>query len=139
MQEYRISNQTFLSRNYYPNMLGWYMLTATTTMEEMEWMLARSAGYDAGFAMVVRMNAARSNPITGQLLDVIREWEKARLAGGFTADQRERLKDPKRLFHLEKINENEWNLYEAATKAPSAGQEQSRSFSKPERITLSEQ
>ncbi len=139
MQEYRISNQTFLSRNYYPNMLGWYMLTATTTMEEMEWMLARSAGYDAGFAMVVRMNAARSNPITGQLLDVIREWEKARLAGAFTADQRERLKDPKRLFHLEKINENEWNLYEAATNAPSAEQEQSRAFSKPERITLPEQ
>jgi hypothetical protein len=82
------------------------------------------------------MNAARSNPITIQLLDVIREWEKARLTGAFTADQRERLKDPKRLFHLEKINENEWNLYEAATDAPSAEQGKSRVFNKPERITV---
>lgn len=138
MQEYRINNQAFLSRNYYPNMLGWYMLTATTTMEEMEWMLARSAGYDAGFAMVVRMNAARNNPMTGQLLDAIREWEKARLAGAFTADQRERLKDPKRMFHLEKINENEWNLYEAATNAPSEAHEQNMALSKQERITLKE-
>jgi hypothetical protein len=134
MQEYRISNQNFLSRNYYPNMLGWYMLTATTTMDEMEWMLARSAGYDAGFAMVVRMNAARSNPITIQLLDIIREWEKARLAGAFTPDQRERLKDPKRMFHLEKINDNEWDLYEAGAELTAAGQADRSGFSKPARI-----
>ncbi|MCI0523559.1 MAG: hypothetical protein L0Y37_07900, partial [Bacteroidales bacterium] len=139
MQEYRISNQAFLSRNYYPNMLGWYMLTATTTMEEMEWMLARSAGYDAGFAMVVRMKAARGNPITSQLLDAIREWEKARLAGAFTASQRERLKDPKRMFHLEKINDNEWDLYEISAITAYAGTKQDGALNKPERITSSKQ
>lgn len=111
MQDYRISNQAMLERNYFPNMLGWYMLTKNTTLPEMEWMLARAAGWNAGFAMVVRMAAIAANPAGMELLDAIREWEKARLAGAFTPRQREMLKDPKNDFHLEKTVENEWNLY----------------------------
>jgi len=112
MQEYRISNQAMLERNYFPNMLGWYMLTKTTTMAEMEWMLARSAGWNAGFAMVTRLNAIRENVSGPALLDAIRIWEEARLTGVFTPEQKELLKDPKREFHLEKIGENEWKLNE---------------------------
>jgi hypothetical protein len=112
MQEYRISNQAMLERNYFPNMLGWYMLTKTTTMAEMEWMLARSAGWNAGFAMVTRLNAIRENVSGPALLDAIRIWEEARLTGVFTPEQKELLKDPKREFHLEKVGENEWKLSE---------------------------
>lgn len=112
MQEYRISNQAMLERNYFPNMLGWYMLTKNTTLPEMEWMLARAAGWNAGFAMVIRMKAIEANPSGMVLLDAIREWEKARLTGAFTDEQRERLKNSKNDFHLEKINENEWNLFQ---------------------------
>lgn len=112
MQEYRISNQAMLERNYFPNMLGWYMLTKTTTMAEMEWMLARSAGWNAGFAMVTRINAIRENVSGPALLDAIRIWEEARLTGVFTPEQKEMLKDPKREFHLEKIGEKEWKLSE---------------------------
>jgi hypothetical protein len=112
MQEYRISNQAMLERNYFPNMLGWYMLTKTTTMAEMEWMLARSAGWNAGFAMVTRVNAIRENVSGPALLDAIRIWEEARLTGVFTPEQKELLKDPKREFHLEKVGENEWKLSE---------------------------
>ena len=34
MQEYRIQNQALFDRNYVPNMLGWYRLTATTSVAE---------------------------------------------------------------------------------------------------------
>jgi hypothetical protein len=118
MQEYRISNQAMLSRNYLPNMLGWYMLTKNTTLPEMEWMLARAAGWNAGFAMVVRMKAARANPAKGVLLDAIREWESARLTNAFSKEQKERLKDSRNEFHLEKVKEKEWDLFQFASATP---------------------
>ncbi len=111
MQQYRIDNQGLFDRNYMPHMLGWYLLTEKTTMEDMEWMLARSAGYNAGFAMVASPSTLRKNPISGQLLDAIREWEAARNSGFFSEEQKKGLKDPKRSFHLMKLA-NTWKLVE---------------------------
>ena len=118
MQEYRISNQELFDRNFIPHMLGWYLLTQNTTLSDMEWMLARAAGYDAGFAMVADPKSIKNNPIGGQLLDVIREWETARLAQAFSQDQMERMKNPKNEFHLENVNEKEWNLFQYKTFGP---------------------
>jgi hypothetical protein len=111
MQQYRIDNQGLFDRNYMPHMLGWYLLAENTTMPEMEWMLSRAAGYDAGFAMVARPEALRKNTLSGSLLDAIREWEAARHAKAFSASQREALKNPKNEFHLEKIADGKWNLH----------------------------
>jgi hypothetical protein len=111
MQQYRIDNQGLFDRNYMPHMLGWYLLAENTTMPEMEWMLARAAGYDAGFAMVARPEALRKNVLSANLLDAIREWEAARYAKAFSASQREALKNPKNEFHLEKIADGRWNLH----------------------------
>jgi hypothetical protein len=117
MQQYRIDNQGLFDRNFMPHMLGWYLLTENTTLPEMEWMLARAAGYNAGFAMVARPKALRNNPITNQLLDAIREWEKARNGGAFSNQIQDLLKDPKREFHLETISEGQWRLDQFATSA----------------------
>lgn len=110
MQQYRIDNQALFDRNYMPHMLGWYLLTEQTTLSEMEWMLARAAGYSAGFAMVARPRALRANPNSGALLDAIREWEDARTSGAFSEAQRALLKDPANEFHLEKTGEGAWEL-----------------------------
>ncbi len=61
--------------------------------------------------MVLRVRDAQKNPDRDQLLDAIREWETARRMGAFSASQRERLKNPKSEFHLEKIADQEWRLY----------------------------
>ncbi|MBK5279182.1 MAG: hypothetical protein JJE09_10000 [Bacteroidia bacterium] len=114
MQQYRIDNQGLFDRNYMPHMLGWYLLAENTTLSEMEWMLARAAGYNAGFAMVARPNALRSNPLTPALLDAIREWELARTSNAFSMAQMESLKDPENEFHLEKIDSGKWNLHQYA-------------------------
>lgn len=112
MQEYRISNQGLFDRNLMPHMLGWYLLTKTTTISEMEWMLARASAYDAGFAMVTSIKSVEGNPVGKELLDLIREWEDARLSSAFSKEQILKMKDSKNEFHLEKINEKEWNLYQ---------------------------
>lgn len=110
MQEYRIQNQALFARNYVPHMLGWYKLTATTSLAEMEWMLARAAGYGAGFAMSTTLAELKANPDTGTLLDAIREWETARRAGAFSEAQRQHLKDSAREFHLEAAGNGAWAL-----------------------------
>jgi hypothetical protein len=101
MQEYRIRNQALFDRNFVPNMLGWYRLTATTSLAEMEWMLARAAGFGAGFAMSTTLAELRKNPDTGLLLDTIREWEDARRSQAFTPAQRAQLRNSTLEFHLE--------------------------------------
>jgi len=111
MQEYRIKNQELFERNYLPNMLGWYLLKTTTTLSDIEWMLARGAGYNAGFALATNLEALRENPQTGVILDAIREWESARRSGSFSEEQKKRMKNPKTEYHLEKVDGGEWNLF----------------------------
>ena len=111
MQEYRLNNQAFCERNFIPKMLGWYQLTPTTALSDIEWMLARAAGFDAGFALATGPEALRKNPGTGRILDAIREWESARRLGVFSAAQREQLRNPKLEFHLQAVDDGGWNLF----------------------------
>jgi hypothetical protein len=114
MQQYRIDNQGLFDRNFMPHMLGWYLLSENTSIEDMEWMLARAAGYNAGFAMVASPKAIQKNAQSPVLLDAIREWELARIHHAFSTEQQDQLKDTRNVFHLEKINEGKWNLYQFA-------------------------
>lgn len=118
MQEYRINNQALFERNYLPNMLGWYLLTPSTTLSDIEWMLARASGFNAGFALATNMEAVRSNPGLGPILDAIREWESARRTGVFSPAQRALMKDPKKEFHLEAAGPGTWRLYPFHETAP---------------------
>ncbi len=111
MQEYRINNQAFCERNFIPKMLGWYLLRTSTCLSDMEWMLARSAGFDSGFALATSLDALRKNPEIGPILDALREWEKARRTGVFTPEQREALRNPKREFHLQTVSGGGWDLF----------------------------
>jgi hypothetical protein len=111
MQEYRLNNQAFCERNFVPKMLGWYLLTPTTALSDMEWMLARAAGFDAGFALATSPDSLRKNPATGRIMDAIREWESARRRGVFSAAQREQLRNPKLEFHLEAVDGGGWDLF----------------------------
>ena len=111
MQQYRINNQGLFDRNYLPNMLGWYLLTETTSLADIEWMLARGAGYNAGYALATDIDAVNNNSDIEIIMDAIREWEKLRHSRAFSNKLIEKLKDPSNEFHLEKIYEYNYNLY----------------------------
>lgn len=107
---YRFDNQPFLERNYLPNMLGWFLMTPDTRLEDVEWMLARAAGYDAGYAFVAEYETFQANPATDAIIEAVRAWEEAKGLGVFSEEQRARLKDPERDFHLERAGEGRWAL-----------------------------
>ena len=110
--EYRMKNQEYFQRNLMPGMLGWFSMRNNTPVEDIEWMLARSAAFNAGFAFVSGDRPFKTNAQTDEILNFIGEWEKARMGGAFTEEQKERMKDINNEFHLEKLGENHWNLYQ---------------------------
>lgn len=106
----RFELQPFLERNYLPNMLGWFLMTPHTRLEDIEWMLARAAGYRAGYAFVAELESFEKNPATDAIIDAVRTWEEAKQLGVFSEEQRSRLKDPGRDFHLDKAGPGRWAL-----------------------------
>ena len=111
MADYRINNQAMLQRNFMPCMLGWFLMTPDTTLADIEWLMARSAGYNSGFALATSLQAVRTNPLTGKLLDAIRQWEGLRMADAFDDDQRRRMRDSDQEFHLEKAEDGHFQLF----------------------------
>jgi hypothetical protein len=121
---YRFKNQVFFERNLMPHMLGWFALRPETTLEDAEWMLARAAGYNAGFALATSLASTaqlEADPASAEtlkqfgsvpaILGAVRNWESARLAGAFPESIRDQLRDNKREFHIESAGPNQWDLY----------------------------
>jgi len=94
-----------------PGMLGWFKMTPETSIEDIEWLLARSAAFDAGYAFVAEYESIEKNGNTDKILELIGEWEKVRLAGLFANDQKQRMENTEKEFSLKKIDDHKWNLY----------------------------
>jgi hypothetical protein len=109
--EYRMKNQKYFRRNFMPGMLGWFKMTPETSIEDIEWLLARSAAFDAGYAFVASYESIERNGNTDEILELIGDWEKVRLAGLFSDELKRTMEDTDTEFSLRKINNNEWNLY----------------------------
>ena len=108
---YRLMNQDFYRRNFIPSMLGWFSMSATTSVEDAEWLLARAAGFDAGFAFNLNPDNVKKNGASEDIFEAIRTWETARMAGAFSTEMKLRMEDINNEFHLEAAGENRWNLY----------------------------
>ncbi len=115
----RFQNQIFYARNFLPPMLGWFNLNETTTLADIEWLLARAAGFDAGFTLVLGYGKASHGPDRGlgpmdgeelAILDAVKQWEGARMSGAFTDSIKPALQDPSREFHLASVGTGEWDL-----------------------------
>ncbi len=113
--EYRFANQDYFERNLFPRMLGWFRLHLdapghpATSLDDIEWMLARAAGYGAGFGLVSDLATLRGHGDAGAMLEAVRLWEAARHADAFTADQRARLRAGGE-WHLEAAGDGAWGL-----------------------------
>ncbi len=108
---YRLMNQDFFSRNLLPHMLGWFSMNPQTSIEDTEWLLARAAGFDAGFAFNLSLGNVETNGQSDLIFNAIRIWEAARMAGAFTTEQKAGMQDIRNEYHLEEAGENTWHLY----------------------------
>lgn len=115
--ENRIKNQQFFRRNLFPRMLGWFLIRLAdrkfecSTLEDLEWALSESAGFDAGYAMTIDLNTLKKHGQIDTLLRAIKNWDLLREHHVFTEAQMEQLRDPKTEWHLEKTGEKSFSLY----------------------------
>ena len=107
---YRLLNQDYFRRNFIPCMLGWFSMRDNTSLEDIEWMLARSAAFDAGYALVTSVDLVNKNGFGDEILEKIKQWEEARLGGAFTDEQKKRMENINDEFSLERISETSWGL-----------------------------
>ncbi|WP_242155816.1 hypothetical protein [Aestuariivivens sediminis] len=108
--EYRMKNQPYFRRNFMPGMLGWFQMTPKISLEDIEWMLARSAAFDAGFAFVTSKETLSAHGQSENILELVQQWESARLSGAFPKALKQEMEDLKTEYHLEMISENSWHL-----------------------------
>ena len=87
--------------------LGWFAIRchdkkrAATTMDEVEWLMSKSAAFDAGFGLLIEEQTIRRHGGLGDMLEKIRQWDELRLSGAFTEGQKALLRDPYLDWHLE--------------------------------------
>ena len=110
--EYRMANQAYFRRNLMPGMLGWFQLGESTSLQDVEWMLARSAGYDAGYGFVMNLETLEKNHLSEAILSKLGQWEAARMQGAFPPELKERLQDINNEFELEEAGDGQWRLQE---------------------------
>ncbi|MBN1560033.1 hypothetical protein JW998_07265, partial [candidate division KSB1 bacterium] len=108
--DYRLKNQAYFKRNLMPAMLGWFRMTAATSVEDIEWMLARTAAFDAGYGFVVNARDLEQNGNAEQILALLGQWERARMAGAFSNEQKKRMQDIGNEFQLSPFAEDDWEL-----------------------------
>ncbi len=108
--EYRLKNQAYFRRNLMPGMLGWFSMRPNTSIEDVEWMLARSAAFDAGYSFVTGYDELEANGYTDRILAAIGLWERARMADAFTIDQKRRMEDIDAEFSLWETGPESWAL-----------------------------
>jgi hypothetical protein len=92
-------------------MLGWFSMSATTSIEDAEWLLARAAGFDAGFAFNINLANVKKNGSGDAIFEAIKTWETARMAGAFTTGLKLQMEDINNEFHLENAGVGKWMLY----------------------------
>ena len=74
-------------------------------------MLARAAGFDAGFALATSPKTVQQNGLGAQVIEKIRQWETARMQGAFPEALKPRLQQIEKEFQLEATKEDTWQLY----------------------------
>ena len=113
--KYRLKNQNFYARNLMPHMLGWFRMDEKTTLEDAEWLLARAAGFDAGFALVTSPEMVRRNGFGREILASIRRWEEARFSGVFSQELKNAMKEVENEFHLEEDGDGAWRVFRVSS------------------------
>lgn len=108
----------FLRRNLFPMMFGRFSVNLAdrqkqcTAIEDVEWVLAKAAGYDACWAMDFNVNAMRHHGQTDAIMALVHDWETFRRVHALSEEQKARLREPYTEWHLDKVGDSLFRLYE---------------------------
>lgn len=73
--------------------IGWYYgYDPESTLDQYEYVLGATVGYDSSMSFQVSVAAAARHPFTGPLLDLIARYERLRLSGRVPPDMKARLR-----------------------------------------------
>ncbi|UCH33241.1 MAG: hypothetical protein JSV65_11725 [Armatimonadota bacterium] len=118
VDSYRANNCKYFEDNLFPPAMGWWRFGGAgldweaTRLEDVEYLLAKAAGYNACHGMQAGPDAIAAHGYGEECLRMVKAWDEARYAGAFTDPQRERLRGKGRDFHLEAAGEKQWTLTE---------------------------
>ncbi|MBN2814384.1 MAG: hypothetical protein JXQ80_09920 [Bacteroidales bacterium] len=99
--------------NYFPATFGiTEPLKPNSTVQEWENLEALSVGVGVTYMLNLSQQSVESCPKKYEIFKAIRIWENARAAYAFSRDLKKILSDEKRQFHLEQIDNNNWQLFE---------------------------
>jgi len=117
---YRANNCRYFEGNLFPKALGWWRFDGPATdweatrLEDVEYLLAKAAGWDATHGLQTSPEAVAAHGYGDRCLGLVRTWEEAKRLGAFTPEQRAKLREKGRDFHLRTIGDQRWELTEAA-------------------------
>lgn len=100
--------QAYYIENQIPWMIGNFQILLAdknrkaTPLEDLEWLLSKSAAFEAGFGLIFSVETMKKHGLTNEILNSIADWETLRLAEVFSEEQKETFKDPYGNWHLEK-------------------------------------
>lgn len=112
--QYRLLNQDYYSRNLMPRMLGWFSMGDVTSLEDVEWLLARAAGFHSGFALTTSPRIVRTNGKGEEIMNAIKRWEGLRMAGAFPEEVRNDMMNIANEYHLAEQADGSQILYKYA-------------------------
>lgn len=113
----RTKTLKYFKNNLIPNMLGWYLIVKSdgrweaTQPETLEFILSRSAAFDAGGALQISTWTYHDHGLMSDYLDLIKLWSDFRIRADIPDYVRERMQEETFNWHLEKDGDG-WKLYE---------------------------
>ena len=110
----RMDNINLYKDNFVPADFGWYGLFANsvhsyaTLPEEIEYGLAKSIAHNEAFGLQAGLGALQANGRTGEILDLIKNYEALRLKNYFSRSIKDQLKETGYDFKLNKSSQGKW-------------------------------
>ncbi|MEO6136520.1 MAG: hypothetical protein ABIP35_15280 [Ginsengibacter sp.] len=99
--------------NYFPATLGSnFGIDSSSTPKEYQHIEAISVGVGVTYLIPLNQKSVESCPLKYEIFHAIRTWENARAANAFPRSIKRQLADPKKNWHLEQIDHDNWKLYQ---------------------------
>ncbi|MCE5237786.1 hypothetical protein LLH23_04760 [bacterium] len=115
---YRAGNCDYFEANLFPCAMGWWRFGGpgldweATRLEDVEYLLAKAAGYRATHGLETSPGAVAAHGYGEQCLQLVRDWTEASTTDALSDAQRRKLREKGRDFHLARVGERGWTLSE---------------------------